>query len=597
MASKGPRLKTDQETRPRRQKEPPRPKAHWDHVLEEMLWLSKDFEAERRWKLAQAKRVAIRASKSVLDQATRGEKKQKEEEQRLRKVASNISKDVKKFWIKIEKLVLYKYQLELEEKKKKALDKQLDFLLGQTERYSTMLAENLVDMPYSSKPGIVNSMANQPIDSNKKGDNHSPTRSAGNDGSLLCSFSKSEFLHDLLEILCGSYTVAELNNMETDDDYKTHSEDEMEDDERTIEEDEAQITDSERREELKALQAEADLPLEELLKSYNGKTVSREGSPEGGKDLAKPILKEDQIKDSSKQANGYSHAVEHFMNDSHLDVNSSDLGVENRHSAFNSTQLKYRDSNGNISCHDDQMTAVKSELKFHPILSIGLIWNVLPLDDKDFIVGDEEGEDDEATLSEAEELAKKDNANPVDEIMLLQKESEMPIEELLARYSKDGYLDDGITESECASVSSDEDQEIQHGNANLMMDNSASEKDNSTWPSEELHAFKEEEEVDHDKITEGRESEDIIADAAAAARSAQPTGNTFSTTKVRTKFPFLLKHPLREYQHIGLDWLVTMYEKRLNGILADEMGLGKTIMTIALLAHLACEKGIWGPTS
>ncbi|KAK4853211.1 hypothetical protein QYF36_005403 [Acer negundo] len=36
-----------------------------------------------------------------------------------------------------------------------------------------------------------------------------------------------------------------------------------------------------------------------------------------------------------------------------------------------------------------------------------------------------------------------------------------------------------------------------------------------------------------------------------------------------------------------------MYEKRLNGILADEMGLGKTIMTIALLAHLACEKGIW----
>uniref|UniRef100_A0A6V7QY61 DNA helicase n=1 Tax=Ananas comosus var. bracteatus TaxID=296719 RepID=A0A6V7QY61_ANACO len=65
--------------------------------------------------------------------------------------------------------------------------------------------------------------------------------------------------------------------------------------------------------------------------------------------------------------------------------------------------------------------------------------------------------------------------------------------------------------------------------------------------------------------------------------------------KSAQKFPFLLKHPLREYQHIGLDWLVTMYEKRLNGILADEMGLGKTIMTIALLAHLACEKGIWGP--
>ena len=86
----------------------------------------------------------------------------------MRKVALNISKDVKKFWIKIEKLasslsiiwilvssdhilcpeisnfhiitlrlqVLYKHQLELDEKTKKALDKQLEFLLGQTERYS-----------------------------------------------------------------------------------------------------------------------------------------------------------------------------------------------------------------------------------------------------------------------------------------------------------------------------------------------------------------------------------------------------------------------------------------------------------------------------
>lgn len=59
--------------------------------------------------------------------------------------------------------------------------------------------------------------------------------------------------------------------------------------------------------------------------------------------------------------------------------------------------------------------------------------------------------------------------------------------------------------------------------------------------------------------------------------------------------PFLLKHTLREYQHIGLDWLVSLYEKRINGILADEMGLGKTIQTVALLAYLACQEGVWGP--
>lgn len=59
--------------------------------------------------------------------------------------------------------------------------------------------------------------------------------------------------------------------------------------------------------------------------------------------------------------------------------------------------------------------------------------------------------------------------------------------------------------------------------------------------------------------------------------------------------PFLLKGQLREYQHIGLDWLVSLYEKKINGILADEMGLGKTIQTVALLAYLACEEGVWGP--
>ena len=62
---------------------------------------------------------------------------------------------------------------------------------------------------------------------------------------------------------------------------------------------------------------------------------------------------------------------------------------------------------------------------------------------------------------------------------------------------------------------------------------------------------------------------------AAAAEKFKPTGFTLETTHVKTAVPFLLKHTLREYQHIGLDWLVAMYERKLNGILADEMGLGK----------------------
>lgn len=65
--------------------------------------------------------------------------------------------------------------------------------------------------------------------------------------------------------------------------------------------------------------------------------------------------------------------------------------------------------------------------------------------------------------------------------------------------------------------------------------------------------------------------------------------------KLNTEIPFYLKHELRAYQHLGLDWLITIYKKNINGILADEMGLGKTIMTIALLSWLAWEQDTWGP--
>ena len=92
-----------------------------------------------------------------------------------------------------------------------------------------------------------------------------------------------------------------------------------------------------------------------------------------------------------------------------------------------------------------------------------------------------------------------------------------------------------------------------------------------------------------------KDGEDKLDEYAAMAAELAPTGNTLATTTVKTKVPYLLKHTMREYQHIGLDWMVSLFERSLNGILADEMGLGKTIQTIAFLGHLALEKEMWGP--
>lgn len=40
--------------------EPPRPKTHWDYLLEEMAWLAQDFAHERKWKKQAAKKVLRR---------------------------------------------------------------------------------------------------------------------------------------------------------------------------------------------------------------------------------------------------------------------------------------------------------------------------------------------------------------------------------------------------------------------------------------------------------------------------------------------------------------------------------------------------------
>lgn len=70
-------------------------------------------------------------------------KAEKEEGQRLKRIASQMGKMVREFWSNIEKVVQYKQQSRLEEKRKKALDLHLNFIVDQTEKYSSWLTEGL----------------------------------------------------------------------------------------------------------------------------------------------------------------------------------------------------------------------------------------------------------------------------------------------------------------------------------------------------------------------------------------------------------------------------------------------------------------------
>ena len=52
---------------------------------------------------------------------------------------------------------------------------------------------------------------------------------------------------------------------------------------------------------------------------------------------------------------------------------------------------------------------------------------------------------------------------------------------------------------------------------------------------------------------------------------------------------------MRNYQLEGLNWMISLYDRNINGILADEMGLGKTLQSISLIGYLKFNRHDPGP--
>ncbi|PFH36117.1 SWI2/SNF2 SRCAP/Ino80 [Besnoitia besnoiti] len=95
---------------------------------------------------------------------------------------------------------------------------------------------------------------------------------------------------------------------------------------------------------------------------------------------------------------------------------------------------------------------------------------------------------------------------------------------------------------------------------------------------------------------EASEGERSWGDDSEATDEGKESGRAAAAPPLSSNpAPELVRATLRTYQSEGVDWLFALHEKGLNGILADEMGLGKTLQTIVLLARLAVERGVWGP--
>ncbi|CAG5010881.1 unnamed protein product [Parnassius apollo] len=429
--------------------EPPRPKTHWDYLLEEMAWLAQDFAHERKWKKQAAKKCARAVQKYFQDKALAAQKAEKAQELQLKKIAAFAAKEIRTFWSNVEKLVEWKRVRRVERARKEALDEQLSYIVDRTERYSRQLAANL------NRTADARAAPDTP-----PSDDEFQPRGCSDDDEETIAAAEREAAHDAAD----------------------------------------------HRDELEALRRESHLDLGDLL-------------PPGYVPAHSPP--------------------------------PSDYGP------------------------------------------------------------DDDSADDEDTIAEQERAERPEDTAV--EVAALQDEAELGLDELLKRYAgppPDRFVDDTdastVTEVDGDTDDDKNDEDDVDEEENDSDDDTQSMMSDETSTSEALEALMEIEPnvgVDGEQKVKSSEAapeaaevgEQKVEAAASLAASLQPTGTTLSETAVGTPVPRLLRHALREYQHVGLHWLATMYARGLNGILADEMGLGKTIQTIALLAHLALEHRDWGP--
>merc|ERR1712238_158326 len=129
----------------------PKRDVHWDFVMKEMMWLGADFKGERKRQNAAAKKLAYSVQKFHETKEKRRLRQLQQAEMKRKKLAAKMSRDVKGWWIKLEKVVAYKQKKNCDEERQKAMNKQLVALVRQTEKYTESL---------SNKNNINNSSGN-----------------------------------------------------------------------------------------------------------------------------------------------------------------------------------------------------------------------------------------------------------------------------------------------------------------------------------------------------------------------------------------------------------------------------------------------------
>jgi hypothetical protein len=435
-------------------------------------------------------------------------RKLREEVDARKKLAATVSREVKRFWAKIGALARYKHNVKSETEKKADLADKLESLVDRTSHLVGRLGNTLSSGQHTASAlssTSAGSMSSSPVGTERK----STTTAVGD----------------------GDYVTM---NEATDDLTSFHDA-------------EAATTRADLDDELAALRAESEQPVEAVLQKLH--------------------------------ADGTHHA---------LPASPPKPST----AATGATPTTPTSSSGRPTRSDRSRRAL--------LAAAAEDLPADPANDDDFTI-DESGEqaqaDDETTLEEDEkadetELAARAAASgktvaqlELDELAADDNLSQAELRRMYGFGASNDDDEDNNGNNETANEDDEADENDNSGTSALLQDDDAPEPTSAATNASSASPSPSPTQVSSSSSASPEPAKgSALEQASAAAAAAAPSGFTLSTTRLKCKVPHLLRGPpLREYQQIGLDWLVSMSHNQLNGILADEMGLGKTIQTISLL--------------
>ena len=445
----------------------PKTDTHWDYTLKEMMWLSADFQAERKRQLSQAKKLAnaVKLHHSTLH--TRKLREHAEFEARVRRLGAKLGRDVfRGYWKKIERVVGYKQRLEGEERRRMDMDRHLVFLVRQTEKYG----ESLIDGHQSSSAVRGEDTPILTIEEALSQSTLSQRRSkkAPIDYSRMDqdeNFNESTFYGE--PITTSSIANEDNKSNNTTSIFIEMDEDFVPDDEELLIEEESDATDmidflqaaSEQsvgsvKEEVQKLLEEMEMGLDNVLQRLVDEGQSMVVEPNQSAPLIEVIGEETypDVDDSGgDNEEKLGERVEEILNDD-TEANGDSANQKKRRVTFATSldeqSLEQSDDNNESENIAAEIDEIENENAKIPL-------SLLDEDDNEekdeFHPSGNDEMDDETTIEAEEKLGREISYE--DEIALLKSESEMSIEELRAMYARMEEADDA--ENDAKSVESD----------------------------------------------------------------------------------------------------------------------------------------------